>query len=41
MDTIRFDEDVPEHLQHLLHSTDTDFVLADGTRFLELVKVAQ
>ncbi|KAF7585153.1 hypothetical protein BBP40_012064, partial [Aspergillus hancockii] len=41
MDTIRFDEDVPQDLYHLVDSRDTSFRVVDGARFFETVKVAQ
>jgi hypothetical protein len=40
-DDLRFDEDVPSVLHHMVDSRDTNFDVSDGARFLEMVSIAQ
>jgi hypothetical protein len=41
LDDLRFDEDVPSDLQHMVDPRDVTFRVSDGARFLEMVSVAR
>ncbi|KAH3943072.1 hypothetical protein HBI56_101700 [Parastagonospora nodorum] len=41
LDDLRFDEDVPSDLQHMVDFTDRTFRVSDGARFLEMVSISR